>query len=309
MFRSILVPLDGSELAEQALPLALSIARRAGAELTLLQVVPLPSEPLAIDGAVLSVDEQLDMLQENARVYLRDIVRNLPSVHTTGPDGLTIRRDVSVGPVAQAITDYATGIQADLIVMATHGRSGFTRWALGSVTDQVLQMARVPMIVVRPQTIAPVSFDPLPTLDRIMITLDGSELAAAVLPTATQLARLFDSQLLLFRAALLPAVSYVNPEMLSIQASLWESAERDARTYLKGVAASLKNQGFKVQCLVGTEGVAESIVTVAAETDTDLIAMTTHGRSGLSRVVYGSVTDRVVRSASRPVLVVRSSGS
>lgn len=305
MFRSILVPLDGSELAEQALPLALSIAARAGAELTLLQVVPLPDEPLPLEGVLLSVDEQLELLQANAREYLKDVVRRLQTAAPEEVRTLRVKRDTGVGEAALSIVDYATAVRADLIVMATHGRSGLSRWALGSVTDRVLQLGEVPMIIVRPPSVAPVSFDHLPALDRIMITLDGSELAERVFPVAAELGRLFNSEFLLFRAALLPAVSYASHDMVLLQTDLSASAEAEARTYLEAVAPTLEAQGFKVRTLSVANSAAESITAVAEESDVNLIAMTTHGRSGLSRVVYGSVTDRVVRSGTRPVLVVR----
>jgi len=305
MFRSILVPLDGSDLAEQALPLAVSIAERAGAELTLLQVVPLPKDPLALEGTWLSVDEQLELLQGNAREYLKDVARRLQAAASGEPRGLTPKRDTSVGEAAVSIVDYAGAIRADLIIMATHGRSGLSRWALGSVTDRVLQLGHAPMIIVRPQATAPVSSDRLPTLDRIMITLDGSELAEFIFPVATELGRLFHSELVLFRAAVLPAVSYTSPDVMLLQSDLWTGVEAEARAYLQTVASPLQAQGLKVRTLTMPNSVVDSIVAAAEDTDVDLIAMTTHGRSGLNRVVYGSVADRVVRSGVRPVLVVR----
>lgn len=305
MFRSILVPLDGSELAEQVLPLALSIATRAGAEITLLQVVPLPTEPLPLEGTLLSVDEQLELLQGNAREYLKDVALRLQATESGQPRPMTVKRDTAVGEAAQSIVDYAAAIKADLIVIATHGRSGLSRWALGSVTDRVLQLGHTPMIVVRPHSTAPVAFEQLPTLDRIMVTLDGSELAELALPLATKLGRLFRSELLLFRAAVLPAVSYTSPDMVLLQQDLWTGAETEARTYLQSVVRPLEATGLRVHTLTTPNSVVESIITVAETRDVDLIAMTTHGRTGLSRVVYGSVADRVIRSGVRPVLVVR----
>lgn len=307
MFRSILVPLDGSELAEQALPLALSIARSAGAELTLLQVVPSVSEPLVLEGTALTVDEQLERLRDRAGQYLDGLVRRLQPIVAAEPDQVSPKADTAVGHAAAAIAEYASANHADLIVMATHGRSGLTRWTLGSVTHQVLQLSRAPLLIVRPQSAAPVRLDHLPTLHRLMITLDGSELAERVLPIAAELGRLFQSELLLFRAAVLPAGIYYNPEWALLQLNLLESAEAEARDYLQRVASSLEAQGVKARMIVASNSVVDAILATAQQANVDVIAMTTHGRTGLSRLVYGSVTDRVVKSSVCPVLVVRPS--
>lgn len=305
MFRAILVPLDGSELAEQALPLALSIAGRSGAHLTLLQVVPLVTEPLAVEGAVLSVAEQLEFLQKRAREYLDELVRRLPPFPAAQEEPVLVQPDTTIGQPALEITNYAAAVRSDLIVVATHGHSGLRRWALGSVTNKVLQLTRLPMLIIRPQAEGPVRFDQLPSLDRIMITLDGSELAEHVLPVATELGCLFQSELLLFRATVLPTVFYVSPELVELQTSFWESAEAEAQEYLETKASTLTALGARVRSLVLPAPVVGSICEVAEAADVDLIAMTTHGRSALSRAAYGSVTGRVVHGSTRPVLVIR----
>lgn len=309
MVRSILVPLDGSELAEQALPLALSIAARSGAEVTLLQAVPLPIAPVGFGNEWLLVDDQLELLEREARNYLGELAGRVQAALPAGQRPTELRQATTIGPAAQAIADYATANRADLIVMATHGRSGLSRWALGSVTDQVLQLSHVPVLIVRPPEEAPVRFDSLPAPGRIMITLDGSELAERVLPTATEMARVFEAELLLFRVALLPAVYYMDAGAAAFQLDFLESAKEEAAEYLEQVAQALRTQGARVRTAVGVTPIVESILDVAAEAGVDLIAMTTHGRTGLGRVVYGSVTDRIVRSSACPVLVVRSASA
>lgn len=312
MFRAILVPLDGSELAEQALPLALSIAGRSGAHLTLLQVVPLVTEPLAVEGAVLSVAEQLEFLQKRAREYLDELVRRLPPFPAAQEEPVLVQPDTTIGQPALEITNYAAAVRSDLIVVATHGHSGLRRWALGSVTNKVLQLTRLPMLIIRPQAEGPVRFDQLPSLDRIMITLDGSALAESVLPVVTELAYLFDSEVVLFRAVVpLPTPSSArdpgNQDPVRGTKSVNEIAASEARRYLQSVATNLETQGLKVHTLVTLSEAADAIRTVAKESGVDLIAMATHGHTGLNDVVWGSVTDRTVRSSPCPVLVVRPS--
>lgn len=312
MFRAILVPLDGSALAERALPLALSIAGRSGAHLTLLQVVPLVAEPLAVEGAVLSVAEQLEFLQKRAREYLAELVRRLPPFPAAKEEPVSVQPDTTIGQPALEITNYAAAVRSDLIVVATHGHSGLRRWALGSVTNKVLQLTRLPMLIIRPQAEGPVRFDQLPSLDRIMITLDGSALAESVLPVVTELAYLFDSEVVLFRAVVpLPTPSSArdpgNQDLVRGTKSVNEIAASEARRYLQSVATNLETQGLKVHTLVALSEAADAIRTVAKESGVDLIAMATHGHTGLNDVVWGSVTDRTVRSSPCPVLVVRPS--
>ncbi|MCZ7575048.1 MAG: universal stress protein [Ardenticatenaceae bacterium] len=303
MFRSILVPLDGSPLAEQVLPLALSIAKRAGARLTLLQVVPVPGAALTLTDAVLSADAQLDLLQSQTDKYLRDIAQRLLPASSAEPDPIPVEREMITGQAGLAISECAATLPADLIVMATHGRSGLHWLALGSVTGQVLQLSPAPLIIVRPRRVGPVRFDELPALDRIMVTLDGSELAERVLPVAARLGQLFHSELFLFRAAHIPTVSAIASEL---QPVLRARAEIAAWEYLRTVAASFNLHRFEVRTVTEPGTAVEAILAVAEELDVTLIAMTTHGRTGLSRVVSGSVADRIVRSSARPVLIVRS---
>lgn len=309
MFRSILVPLDGSELAEQALPLALGIAKRTRAQLTLLQVLPLINEPLVLENRVISVEEEFELLQNHAQAYLNGVVERLRPIAQEDAEPVTMKVESLVGDAAPAIADYASKNQVDLIVMATHGRTGLGRWALGSVTDKVRQLTRTPMLVVRPRAGEPVRFQPLPAPERILVPLDGSELAEHAIPFATEIATLCQSELLLMRVATLPAASYYTEELAALKLELWRNAVAETRDYLQATAARLKDQGFKVRTIIGRHQPADSIIAMAERCGADLIVMTTHGRSGLSRIVYGSVADRVVRCSTCPVLVIRPPAS
>jgi nucleotide-binding universal stress UspA family protein len=310
MLNTILVPLDGSVFAEQVLPLAVSIASRAGSRLVLVKAAPVPREPLQINEERLSVDEQLAWMTDSAERYLRKVREQVnESVHHTtagqGGNHLEIATRVLVGDAGPTVADYARECGADLIVMATHGRSGFDRWSLGSVADKLVQLSRVPVIAVRPATTRLISLEALPSLDRILVTLDGSEMAEQVLPLAKALARGFDAELLLFRVAVIPPSVYHGPDVALVWTDLWEGIVREAGHYLEQVASTLRSEGFQVRAMTARDNVAESILVAADEQDVSLIAMTTHGRTGLARVVFGSVADRVLRAGNRPVLLVR----
>jgi nucleotide-binding universal stress UspA family protein len=307
MIRTVMVPLDESALAEQALPLAASIAKQAHARLLLVQVVPLPDEPLSIEDARLSIDEQVANMSSYARQYLRAIRKHLRASLNGADDDHALEIDVQtlVGEPGVALAEHADTAGVDLIVMATHGRSGFSRWALGSIADKVLQLSRVPVIAMRPDSTNMLNFVTPPPLKRILLTLDGSALAETAIPLTTELAQLFNADVNVFRAALLPAGAYTGLDTMQLQASLWPTAEQETNAYLNQVAGGLRDQGLRVQPLSAHNNIVESILTSAEEHNVDLIAMTTHGRTGLGRLVYGSVADRVLRGGHRPVLIIR----
>jgi nucleotide-binding universal stress UspA family protein len=298
-----MVPLDGSTLAEQALPLAMSIALRTGARMVLVRVIPSVVEPLFFEDSYLSPEQVTEQMTESAQRYLSGVQQKVQS--TLPSQDTEVHVEIRKGPAGPTLADSTAQDQVDLIVMSSHGRSGFSRWSLGSVADQVRRLSRVPMIVLRPSNEDEVGLETLPTLQRILVTLDGSSLAERVLTLAGELAYLFDAELLLFRAAVLPPAFYASPDLTVVEASLWLGMQEEAARYLEEVAGSLTTQGHRVRCVVARDRVPETILKVAEEHDVSLIAMTTHGRTGLSRLLLGSVADRVGRESHRPVLLVR----
>jgi nucleotide-binding universal stress UspA family protein len=307
MLQTILVPLDGSELAEQALPLALTLAKQTGAAITLLRVIPPPLDPHTAGGITMMAEERLRALWEEADTYLQAVARRLEATTPPPNQPLTLNFFKTLGDpaVPPIIAEYANEVNADLIVLATHGRTGLSRWALGSVAEQLLQLTRRPVLIVRPRLPSVVNFDHLPSLKKIMVPLDGSELARQALPLATELAHRFASDLLLFRAAPLPDVILVSPELSLLQADLWESHKREAQQDLRAEATRLGAEGLRVQMMMTPGPAADTLLGVAEDEGVDLIVMTTHGYTGLRRIIYGSVTNRVIRSSPTPVLVVR----
>jgi nucleotide-binding universal stress UspA family protein len=309
MIEKIMVPLDGSRLAEQALPLAIGLAARTRARLLLLRVVPQPYEPLIYAGGYVPIAELAERMCAEARDYLaREHARLTEAAASTSEESagsVIVETGVLVGPAGPTIADYAETNEVDLVIMATHGRSGLGRWALGSVADEVRQLCGKPVILVRPSTDEAVDLTRPVTPARLLVTLDGSTMAESVLPLASEVAQLFDAELLLFRAVVLPPVFYGSPDIGVIEANLWKGFEDEARQYLAEIAGRMQAEGHRVRTVLAADAVADSILSAAEHHNVGLIAMTTQGRTGLSRTIFGSVADRVMRASHRPVLLVR----
>jgi nucleotide-binding universal stress UspA family protein len=293
MIRQILVPLDGSELAESILPSVEEFVRLTGAGVTLMQVV----EPVGVAADLFGqnypgVERDLQAADERlARDYLAGLTRRLARA------GIAVHPRVAIGPIAEMIIQ--AGREFDLIAMTTHGRSGVGRWVYGSVADKVLRGAGVPVLLFRARG-RPATGHPR----RILIPLDGSDLAEHALPLATELARQAGAAIILMRSVTwatesLGMLAGAAPELLGL-------AEEGTRGYLSEVAKGLADQGLSVSIDVRFDPAADGILACAAEGSADLIVMSTHGRGGLGRWVYGSVADRVLRGAPIPVLLVRA---
>jgi len=294
MTSQILVPLDGSALAERALPYATTLARGLLADLVLFRSVSFSSDIQGILND--SADAPLEQLKKEADDYLRQVAGQLEEA------GLRAHPVVRHRPAAEAIVDYADHTDVQQIVMSTHGYSGISRWQHGSVAERVLQSASVPVFLVRAQRLESAP----PACRRILVPLDGSALAEQVLPPAISLAQAFDAEMTLFQVAIVQASgSFTGEWYLPVQGIL-ETARQDAQVYLDRVADRLKGDGFKVSTAMRVGAVADSIVDYAQVNHIDVIAMCTHGRTGLARWALGSVADRVLRAGHVPLLLVRA---
>ena len=305
MIRSILVPLDGSTFGEHALPLAATLARLAGAALHLVHVHQV-MQPTSIAGV--AILDTLDLHQrQDEQAYLADVVRRLGEVAP-----IQAVTHLLGGEVEPALRAHAAKIEADLVVMATHGRGALGRFWLGSVADNLVRDLPRPVLVVRPHE-GKADLSREPNLDNILLPLDGTPVAEQIIAPALRLGKLFDSSFTLLRVVK-PALreSYL-PEGSAIQASLMEEIQvlqkhlRDeAQAYLDGVAGRLREKGIRVQVrVVVDEQPAVGILREAQIRQAGLIAMETHGRRGLSRLFLGSTTDKVVRGGTVPVLLNR----
>jgi nucleotide-binding universal stress UspA family protein len=297
-YKSILVPLDGSPFAERALRTAAHLATRLNAELHLVAVShtvfadDLSTAALAADAA----RQQTAHYLEQTAAWVRT------------ETGVPTAMYVLDGPPASAIVAQVPRVGADLIVMATHGRTGASRFWLGSVADSVIRAATVPVLLIRAtEATAEKVGDGL--FERVLVPLDGSSSAESVLPHAIALAGLTGGNIHLLR---------VEELTQDLRASVWQIAEdeRDdlperldaAYNYLRSVVAQCGAHWKPTTVSVDARGahrIAEAIVCSAIERDADLIAMCTHGR-GASRLLIGSVADKVIRGTQCHLLITRA---
>ncbi|HWO40721.1 MAG TPA: universal stress protein [Candidatus Eisenbacteria bacterium] len=287
MYSKVLVPLDGSRLAEQIVPYAAVFAQAYGVPIELLKITdPDAREPFWPP----SPDK--DYLTEYASKLF--------------PPSLRITSVEEQGKPAEVIVDRAKADLACLIAMATHGLSGLRRWFLGSIASKVVQTTRNPLLLVRTveQDRAPAAV----SLRSVLVPLDGSALAEAILPHVIDLARRLALDVHLVRVFALPLDTYVVGDAVYI-GDLPErrrAIQEDIVRYLETVAEKLKASGLTRIVTSALEGdSASEIIEVARTTPDSLIAMCTHGRSGPSRWVLGSVSEKVIHGSRDPVLIVR----
>jgi nucleotide-binding universal stress UspA family protein len=288
MYRSILVPLDGSPFGEHALPPALAIAQSAAAYLHLAHVHGVTRAHLLDTHSALR-----DRARE--REYLDQTAQQLAS-RWDGP----ITTALLAGTIALAVHDYAVERRADLVVLTTHGRGPLSRFWLGSVADRLVRWATMPLLLVRPHERAP-DFAHPPALRRILIPLDGSALAERIFAAALELGRPQSATY-----TLLQVVEPVVIEAIGREEQGPQQAEAHAWAYLEGLAAGLRAEGLEVATdVVVAEHPAPAILAYAQQRAVDLIAVETHGRGGITRVLLGSVADKLLRGATTPVLLHR----
>jgi nucleotide-binding universal stress UspA family protein len=302
MFRSILVPLDGSKFAEAALPIAESIARRAGASLEIVRSHE-PFEPEhPADCWMPRYDPDEEAAHEaQEQAYLDATVNTLQE-----KSSISVKSALVSGAVVSGVLKRARACAADLIVMATHGRGPVGRFMLGSVADKLLRHASIPVLFVRSGD----DSQPLtaPDFNHILIPLDGSVLAECALPPAIAIGHLADARITLLRAVergYQPFGHAAEKDRNQVRHDENEQRILDAARYLEKIAARLRLESPRVEKIV-LEGEADgAILQESTARKVDLIAMATHGRGGIKRLLLGSVADKVIRSATTPVLAYR----
>ncbi len=298
MARAMLVPLDGSPLAERALPYAEALARKTGAPLALVRAVPFLARP-ATDEPYPTLAEARDAAAREARDYLDGVAARLTA------RGVAAETAVPYADEAEGIIEEARRRGADPIVMATHGRGGLGRWVYGSVAEAVLARTPVPLLLVRawaPEGAAALAGDrPL-----LLAPLDGSPFAEAALPVAEGLADRLGGDLLLLRAVLRPGPDF-GPGWFAAPLLRDEPAadEGAARDYLRRVAEGFARRGRTVQTELRAGAPAEVIAAIGRERGAALAVMATRGYTGAERALLGSVADATLRHGSLPLLLVR----
>jgi nucleotide-binding universal stress UspA family protein len=298
-FRSIIVPVDGSQLAEQALPLALAIAERARSKVKLVLVHRQLHHGLLESTGEFTRTELA--IHQSERNYLKDLLGRVRNRL-----GRAVSSAMLKGPVAPALAEYVRDIGADLVVMTTHGQGGVRRAWLGSIADQLIRSLEVPVLLVRANekgaSDAPVEFG------EILVPLDGSPLAEAALEPAAALARLWDGEISLVQIVA-PVALYANQPLafpLGFDDRFTEVRRDAAQDYLQDIAEHLREEGVKASGVAILGGsVAETLLDLAQPRRAGLVVLASHGRGGARRLVLGSVADKVVRAAEVPVLVVR----
>ncbi|MBI4294688.1 MAG: universal stress protein [Chloroflexi bacterium] len=287
MFNKIVVPLDGSELAEAILPYVETLAQK-----------------LKTDVDLVGVCEPVDTRQRLCGAYLEQVASRVKA------GAAKVRQVVLPGKlVAEEILDYADKNKVDLIAMTTRGLSGVSRWVVGSIAEKVLRASSAPVLLVRGKQPQKAGFKTA-KLEKILVPLDGSDLGEAALPYVTDLANGLGCEVVLLRVeAPIAEVIATHGEAVALDPKL-VAQQRAAlaaqvNSYLARITAGLQAKGIKVSSEMREGLPANEIIAFSERNAIDLIAMSTHGRTGFSRWVYGSVTDKVLHSTETPLLVIR----
>lgn len=300
MFNKILVPLDGSKTAENALPLTRFLARRLGLPVQLLAVIDLIELARSVSAADgLFLDTLVADQTRESNEYLAHVASSFA--------GVDAHWQVAKGKAAEVIIEAAAADPATLIAMATHGRSGLNRILLGSVAEKVLRGAANPLLLTQATETGQIEGE-APFMSMV-VPLDGSETAESVLPMVVEMAQKLDGEIVLFRACNVPHAIYGGDvgRQPAVIAQLVTGIKGEARHYLEKKAAQLRERGAKKVSYTMKEGlVPDQIIAMARETQGNIIVMGSHGWSGVKRWVVGSVTEAVVRHSGDPVLVMRS---
>jgi len=300
MYRVIMVPTDGSGFDREAIRVALRIAERTDAKVRLVRVLA--------TGSFFGVAAAAEGTAVAAEVVRSERDRALSELYALAAEcRARSKADISVdlyaGPVADVLEGYARRNDVDLIVISTHGRSGISRLSLGSVTDSLIRHTTIPVLVVKPPT-SYLNPQVSAEFKRIVVPLDGSMLAEQILPRVLALAKLEDAEITLLNI-LIPQ-SYSQKGIADHSLPWWDKDISLAQEYLFRIAARLRRKGVPVTTdIVISENVASAIGDFAGRERADLIAIATHGRGGLARMLRGSVADALMHSARMSMLVFK----
>jgi nucleotide-binding universal stress UspA family protein len=301
MYNRMLVPLDGSEMAEVVFPYVKEIASRLGTEVVLLHI-----SSQAVKDFQPMIRNYVDHAAEK--------IQNCAIVSQQGRPSqpVKIHGEFVTGYPAEEILRYAEEKTVDLILMASHGRSGLKRWSVGSVADKILRSAKIPVLLVPAGIPGQVPFDQW-TSRSLLVPLDGSELAESVFPHVETLAGIGNAQVVFLRVCEPPAMpTYYSPELSEIPLHWGQYAQQEtarckevALKYMTNVENRFKKANITVHSEILVGKAADEMINYANKAPFGLIVMATHGRSGLSRLVYGSVAASILVGVSNPILLIK----
>jgi nucleotide-binding universal stress UspA family protein len=296
VFEHILVPLDGSALAESVLPHVVGMARALEADVTLLRAV----ERVAEEEESETVDPLgWHMRKSEAEAYLDEV-----AIHLRETD-VQVEVVMREGKAAQRIIEFAHSEDVDLIILSSHGRSGLSKWNINSVVQKVILRAYMPSLIIRAYQSVPEELTGL-RYKRIMIPLDGSQRAECVLPLAEKLAQTHECPLLLAHVVSKPEVMHRTPppqEEQELIERLIEIKREQGQDYLDEVKAQLSVEAEPhLRVSANAPAVLHDLVD---EENVDLVVLSAHGQSGEAKWPYGSVALNFIAYGSTPLLIVQ----
>ncbi len=315
MFKHILVPVDGSPLAERALPVAARIARATGSTVTLFHVLSLQigyGPYLAQAGSF--VEAQLEAESAGAHMYLDRLA------HSAVLEGVKTRKEMILGLPIETILTYARMSQVDLIVMSSHGYTGLKRWALGSVSQRVARLSPIPVLILRGDSdFSEATMHPM----HVLVPLDGSPFAeAALLPAAQLCAALAPDQATLHLVRVVQPVQYIEGEGQRMAEELDADMLQEAQGYLDRIAQHVREGNIApgsltiTTSIVSSSDIVHTLIRAAERSESfgdakvgdgcDIVALATHGRQGLTRLLQGSVTESIFGATRLPLFVVHA---
>lgn len=288
----ILVPLDGSELAEGAVPYAVAIARALKERLVLFTAWEGTESELGANFPSMAIE-----VEQKATAHFTEY---LDGVKKRLAGGVETEVVIRTGEAGEEILKAAAEIGARQLVIATHGRSGIGRWFYGSTASHLLRHAEIPVVAVGPHALERPKVEI--TVKHVLLPLDGSELSEKAIPVATALAGAFGARLSLVRVVrwAVQAYPYTLPDAYLPQVD--QELEAGAKTYLQRKESEIKD--VEARAFVVRGAVAEGLLEFIDKEGADFVVMTTHARGGLARMALGSVADRMLQ-APVPVMLVR----
>jgi nucleotide-binding universal stress UspA family protein len=302
MFDPILVPLDGSQLAECVLPHVVAIARSFDAEITLLRMLE-KNQGNASAQLFDLLNWQIN--KTKAALYLEKTKARFQE------SSIRVRTTVLEGLVAEGITEYAQNQGVKLIILSSHGHSGLTQWGISSITQKIILSAPTSVLIVRAhqQDIQAGELSAIPLYQRILVPLDGSQRAENVLPIITQLAHFHKSQIHLAHVIQTPEMARQMPparEDIDLSNRVVARNRKEAGHYLEQVKSRSYLEGIAVQThLITSDNTAAELHQVVEQEHIDLVTLSAHGYSGNLQWPYGSLVNNFIMYGKVPLLIVQ----